>query len=624
MSYGSQSPTMLSVGALNDHKIGGVSKTFTVTRQGPSAEFEGWNMIFNPYQAILDWNALIDGEGNGSVIEDQFAIYDTQEKRFRRYGKSTAGVSWSNDAEAGADSIAMRYINPGQAFWVRVKDGVSSATLTLTPSMIDNDAVAVDYIRNEEAGKSEVLLEVENAYGANRVLLTFSETGSIEEYREGDMSYIRSSSIRSGEAAIMVGDQKYIAKQLPLDAMDGELYVESKANFVTTLRVVEVLGEMPLCVHILDNETGELLVLQEGEELEFTLPSDAAEEGRFTLHSVPFGRAEGLSPECPDSEEGMIVMELGEAVADLTVTDYSSMEVVSTLYQQTGTVEMPIAPGEYAIMVLADEESSLCRGGRRQVLVAPGEQPELLGIDAMPAECNEGMASLAFELYGAGSFETALMQGNEEVWSETLEPGEHTLTDIVPGDYVLKVDHTCLQDFEWVSLWDGDMPNVEVDAPSFVQAETDGGAWIEAECMGCTFGDGYGYFWTLDGELVGENEPLAVRVESVGTYAIELNTYGFACDVEFETEVTVGKYLLSGSEGLEWLGAFGGQMGIRFPEVWNQVNFRWFDASGRLVDEGNLSEAIGEVFIEAPNARGWMTLELRSSDGKVARWAGIL
>jgi len=534
-------------------------------------------------------------------------------------------VDWADAGEQTADvSDSLRYINPGQSFWVRVADGVSSGTFTLKPEMIHNYGDGTAFIRSAEAGVVEVILESENVFGATRTVLRFSESGDMEGYVQGDMSFLESNSVKAAEMAFVAEGQHYVGKHLPMEAFDGELLVRSRANFPTTMRVVEILGQPEICAHIVDNETGEVLVLEEGEEISFVLPQTVAEEGRFTLHSVPFGRAEGLSPECPDSEEGMIVMELGEAVADLTVTDYSSMEVVSTLYQQTGTVEMPIAPGEYAIMVLADEESSLCRGGRRQVLVAPGEQPELLGIDAMPAECNEGMASLAFELYGAGSFETALMQGNEEVWSETLEPGEHTLTDIVPGDYVLKVDHTCLQDFEWVSLWDGDMPNVEVDAPSFVQAETDGGAWIEAECMGCTFGDGYGYFWTLDGELVGENEPLAVRVESVGTYAIELNTYGFACDVEFETEVTVGKYLLSGSEGLEWLGAFGGQMGIRFPEVWNQVNFRWFDASGRLVDEGNLSEAIGEVFIEAPNARGWMTLELRSSDGKVARWAGIL
>ena len=137
--YGSQSPTMKTEGALNDHQLGGSDKTFSVTRQGPVSASAGWNMVYNPYQARLDWDAVIDGNSNSAVIEDQFLIFDTQDRRFRRYGKTNSDVQWSNDTEAGEDSIAMQYVNPGQGFWVRVKDGVSSGTVTLDPSMIDND-----------------------------------------------------------------------------------------------------------------------------------------------------------------------------------------------------------------------------------------------------------------------------------------------------------------------------------------------------------------------------------------------------------------------------------------------------------------------------------------------------
>ena len=178
------------------------------------------------------------------------------------------------------------------------------------------------------------------------------------------------------------------------------------------LRVIEVLGVPNVCAHIEDHETGEVMVLEEGAELAFTLPSTQAEAGRFTLHSVPFGTVEGRSPDCPDSEAGMIVVELGEAVADVTVTNYETMELAATLFQETGTVEIPMGPGEYAIMVDAYEGTSLCRGGRRQVSIAPGEQPELLGLEPMPSDCNEGMASLAFELYGSGDYGTTLMQGS--------------------------------------------------------------------------------------------------------------------------------------------------------------------------------------------------------------------
>ena len=83
-------------------------------------------------------------------------------------------------------------------------------------------------------------------------------------------------------------------------------------TWLLLIRVVEVLGVPGICAHIEDHVTGEVMVLEEGAELAFTLPAHQAEEGRFTLHSVPFGSVEGRSPDCPNSEAGTIVMELGE------------------------------------------------------------------------------------------------------------------------------------------------------------------------------------------------------------------------------------------------------------------------------------------------------------------------
>ena len=614
---------MKTEGALNDHQLGGSDKVFSVTRQGPVSASAGWNMVFNPYQARLDWDAVIDGNSNSSVIEDQFLIFDTQDRRFRRYGKTTAGVQWANDQEAGEDSIAMQYVNPGQAFWVRVKSGVSSGSVTLDPSMIDNDGSAVGFIRNASEGSYEVLVEVENDNGATRMLLRFGADGSAVEYKDGDMSYL-SSSTQLGESAVLVDGQKYVAKGLPLEAFDAELFVKSRANMASTIRVIEVLGMPNVCAHIEDHETGEVMVLEEGAELAFTLPAAQAEEGRFTLHSVPFGTVEGRSPDCPDSEAGMIVLELGDAVADVTVTNYETMDLAATLYQETGTVEIPMGPGEYAIMVDAYEGTSMCRGGRRQVLIAPGEQPELLGVDPMPSDCNEGLASLAFELYGSGDYAASLMQGSTEVWSETLPAGEHVLEDIEPGDYMLLVQHTCLNTYELVSLIDEGELLVNVEYNGFVPAETSGGAWLEASCSNCETGEGYGYTWFLGGVEVGADAPLAVRVDQVGTYELELVTYGMDCEAVAPFAITVGKYLVDQAAGLEWLGVHAGQLGVRFPEVWAGAEFSWHDAAGRRLDVGQISSAVGEVFIQVPNIHGWTVLEIQSADGRTDRWAGVL
>ncbi|MDA9001825.1 hypothetical protein N9H08_00025 [bacterium] len=621
--YGTQSPTMKTEGTLNNHQLGGANKVFDVTRQGPNALSAGWNMVYNPYQARLDWDALYDAHSNSAVIEDQFLIFDTQARRFRRYGKNTAGVQWSNDLEAGEDSVAMRYVNPGQGFWVRVKSGVSSGSLTLDPSMIDNDGTAVDFVRNAQVGSQEVLLEVSNANGNSRMLLRFGPGGSAVGYGEGDLSYMGSSTML-GECALVVGGQKYVAKNLPLEPYEGELFVRSRANMPSVIRVLEVLGNPGICAHIEDHETGEMMVLEPGAELAFTLPSQQAEDGRFTLHSIPFGTVEGHSPHCPDSEAGMIELELGDAVADIRVTNYETMEVAATLFQKTGVVEIPMAPGEYAVRIDAQEGTSKCRGGRRQVSIAPGEQPELLGLEAMPSECNANMAALAFELYGAGGYVTTLMEGSTQIWSDTLPAGEHVLEGIAPSEYILKVEHACLSTYEFISLLDEQVADINVVFNGLVQAEPDGGAWLQATCPDCGAGEGYGYTWLLEGEEVGNDGPLSVHVEQWGTYELELVTYGMECGGGTSFEITVVKYLQEEAIALEWLGLHAGQMGVRFPQIWSGTTYSWHDATGRQLKSGRISSALGEVFLPTPNFRGWAVLEIQSAQGRIGRWTGLL
>ena len=609
---GSQTPTMSTAGALNSH-VEGDSKTFALTRTDNTtvAEFKGWNLIYNPYQARLDWHQVLDNSGNAALVEDQYAVYDTQAQQFVRYSETNTSLT-----------SASRYIEPGQSFWVRLPSTKTNGTFTLTPDMIDNDAAGAEFVRSAAEGEVSVLLETRNAYGATQSLLRFSDNGDAEAYLDGDLSRLGSSSVKSGELAFLSNGQQYVAKTLPQD-VDGEFYVRSRANFETTIRVLEVTGDVSFCGHIEDGETGAVMLLQEGEELVFTLPAHEAEAGRFTMHGERFAEATGLAPDCPDSQAGMIVVELGEVVADLTVVNYETMEQVGLALQATGTIEFPMSPGEYSIVVEATEETSLCRGGRRQVVVAPGEQPELLDVIPVPSPCNEGAASLAFELYGSGEFYTSLMQGSVAVWEGALPSGEQLISGFEPGDYVLKVDHSCLQTFQVVSLWDEAASDVAVDFNGFVEAESTGGGWIEANCMGCATGEGFGYRWMVNGELVQENEPLSFRLEQNGWHMAELMAYSPVCSQAIPFEFFVGKTAELGQADLNWLGAQQGELGMVFPEEWSGVSVKGFDSSGRLIHEESIGDVVGEVFVALPKALGWTTIEVRSSDGKVARWTGV-
>ena len=612
---GSQNPTLVTSGSLNSH-VQGDSKGFGVTRTSTSAttlEYRGWNMIYNPYQARLDWDQVIGNAFNAAIIEDQYAIYDTQSRQFVRYSKTNSDAEYTTSAQC---------IEPGQSFWVRVKDNSGGGSLTILPDYIDNDGPEAEFVRSSQEGEATVIIETENAFGATRSLIRFREDGVSDGFAEGDLSRISSSSVKRGELAVVADGERYVAKSLPY-ASENEIYVRSRTNYLTTMRVVSVTGDPGVCAHITDHQTGAVLLLQEGEEIEFTLASHDAPEGRFTLQSEPFALATGLAPSCPDAEDGWIVVELGEAVADLTVVNYATLDVVNAVPGVTGTVEISASPGEYAILVDAQDGTTLCRGGRRQVVVFPGEVPELLGLEPMPAECNGGDAALAFELYGGGEFQTSLWQGSETVWEETLMPGEHVIDGVEPGQYVLKVDHACYEANELVSLLDPGLPEIAPVYSFFTEVEPNGQAWIEASCAGCMTGDGFGYQWYVDGVLVETDEDLGIRVDEIGTYDIELVAYGPDCEVTVLFEMLVGKHKVMSPDAVRWMGIQDGTLGAIFDEEWVCARLRWYDATGRLLLEEQPLNLLGEVFLTAPDAVGWLTLDVMDAEGRRVRWSGV-
>ena len=616
---GGQTPTMITTGTVNSHAAGS-SKTFSLTRSNTVNtvdEFEGWNLVYNPYQARIDWNLLIEDANNAELIEDQFSIYDTQLEQFVRYSKTNSESQYATAAQC---------IEPGQAFYVRVKDngpsGVNSGTLTIKPEFINNDGPEAEFVRSGEADVATVILETENVFGATRTLIRFREGASEGEFVAGDLSRLASSSVRSGEMAIVADGQRYVAKSLPME-VESELYVCSRANVASTMRVVSVSGNPSVCAHIADSETGEVLLLQEGEEMAFTLTEHDAPQGRFTLHSAPFALTTGVSPDCPDDAEGMVVVELGDVVADLTLVNYATLDVEATLTQVTGNVEFHVVPGEYGVMVNAYPGASLCRGGRRHALVFPGEEPELLGLTPQPAACNVGTAGVAFELYGGGQFQTSIWEGNALVYEADLPAGEHVIDGLDPGQYILKVIHPCLNVVEFVVLDDPGLPQVTPVYSPYTELGWDGEAVLEAACLGCSQGGGFGHHWIVNGVAVDQGGDFDLVVDSLGAYAVELVAYGPDCEVSVPFEMLVGKNRLATPGSVRWLGISDGVLSAVFEEEWTNARLRWYDAAGRLLLEEQPAGLMGGVSIQVPYATGWLTLEVVDGTGRKVRWAGL-
>ncbi|MGB0511461.1 MAG: hypothetical protein ACPGGB_11120, partial [Flavobacteriales bacterium] len=292
---GSQNPTMATGGALRSHaEEDGWSQVLTRSSTATPV-YRGWNMIQNPYQAQLDWNAIRDLNPG---VEDQYAIYDTQAKAFQRFGTESLDSLQINGS---------RYIQPGNSFWVRVRADSTQTTFSLPPSVIDNAAAGGPFVRSENGG-DEVLLALENAYGTGYLWLRFSEAGTMEYVHGRDVSFLPSSSIRHGQLAVQTDNGDFVTKSLPSDA-EASLRVISRANLESTLRVVRASADF--CGRIVDQETGAVLPLMEGEEMTFTLPAHEADSGRFALTVHDWARSEAIMPSCPDAVDGRVQIEVG-------------------------------------------------------------------------------------------------------------------------------------------------------------------------------------------------------------------------------------------------------------------------------------------------------------------------
>jgi len=590
----SQSPTLVTSGTLNSH-VEGDSKTFSLTRTDNANTvdaYEGWNLVYNPYQARLDWNQVIGDAGNATLIEDQYVVYDTQIRETVRYSALNAN---------GGVVDAAQCIEPGQAFYVRKTD-IGAGTLTLTPSMIDNEGPGADFIRSENEHPGTVILETENQFGATRTVLRFGEQGIADAYVDGDLSRLASASVRSGELAFVAGVQHCVAKSLPPE-VQGDLFVRSRANFPTTVRVLEAPDGF--CGQIVDQQTGEGLALVAGEEMVFTLPAHEADSGRFVLEVHDWARTEGVMPSCPGAVDGLVEVEVGESLsANIALLDEQG-QLMDQAFNVQDVVEFVVPPGQYGVVVTATD--GVCPKVQREVIVPPGEQPELLGLEWAVPECNAGLVDIAFELYGGGVFGWTLFDDQGDAVSQGAGNGEVGVTGLVPGEYNLEVGHACLAETRAISALDAGAPELDAEWEPVVVLGEDGQAVWQATC---TTPDFESCRWLLpDGNWV-ETISLELVVDQPGQHEVLLEVQANGCTAEGVIQFTAVSSLRKEDPGT-W-SVSQDAVGWSFVNPGSESTVDWvvLDMSGRLIDRGRGTTA-GFLHVAFPRVGGvyWVVLQ---------------
>ena len=599
---GNQTPTLHSEGKLRNH-LSGMAVAMGLTRT-PSSSYDGWNLVYNPYQAMLDWHEVIDYTGNGDVLEDQYAVFDTQSKGFARYSKTNTELT-----------SASRYIMPGQGFWVRMNHATdTTATLNVPASAISVEENGAAFIRSEEEDLFDavLVLEVENGFGSDKASVRFGDVGSTEYNRTFDLSYMGSSSINKGQLAVMAGGWPCVSKALPREA-SADLWVKSIPNWPTTLRVVDFTSGADVCITVTDTETGEIIISRVGDEMTFTLPQHEAAPGRFVLEVVPSAEVFARPPSCPALEDGRVEVTVGQEPTNVLLTDGGDNVLDQVLGATGSAVFQDLLPGDYGLVVAGPDMR--CGTERRSFTVEPGVEPELLGLDWTVPACNDGEVQLSFELYGHGDFDANLRLGNDLVWSSMEDGGDVLVTGMAPGTYTLGVDHVCLEETVVLDLYDAATVVAEADYSPMVVMDPVGGTALEAfsACVGEE-----SYRWVVDGEMVGENEPLFYPVFNSGGHVVELEAWNATCSDIVELPFLVLNWnearvldapVSVREEWDHWVLSFGQDLG--------RTELILRDAAGREVWSGMTQADAGVAQrIARPDVAGTYVLQITSVEGQ--------
>lgn len=282
-------------------KTGLVSFPVSYTSSGTAAH-DGWNLVANPYQCTIDWDA---GSGwTKARINDAIHVYDAALGVYATYINGVGN-------NGGSPLIA-----PGQAFWVQAN--------APGPFFECDEEVKSRSQSTFKSGDSQSIFRFDlDASGyADQLTLVVNQEATPEFDEHFDGSKLVASDSRPSISSESSDEKMLSINALPLasEAMDIPIYIEGPeaGSFVISWgeRDNFMAGS---CVQLIDLLTEEEYSIDEPGEITFDF--DPANEGpRFTLSVSQSAIAETHDVSCNGLTDGSIVISPDD-VSDVTVTN---------------------------------------------------------------------------------------------------------------------------------------------------------------------------------------------------------------------------------------------------------------------------------------------------------------
>ncbi|MDR2823846.1 MAG: T9SS type A sorting domain-containing protein [Prevotellaceae bacterium] len=259
-----ENPTYTFSGSLNDGAV-----NIPVTRTGDDDDKRGFNLVGNPYPSYLDWD-LASTSGNV-----QSTIWT------RTFDGGMVFKTYNADSQVGDDDQTIAHIAPLQAFWVRVNDGATSATLDLTNDMrLHNDGSDAG-LRAPRIETRELLrLQVSNGTNTDNAVILFDNRAT-DDFDSYDSEKMSNDNAAIPEIYTLAGTETVVINTFTGAAADREIALGFRTGVAGIFTISAITLNNLEKITLTDNVAGVEFDLTTGD---YQFSSDVEDtDTRFTL-----------------------------------------------------------------------------------------------------------------------------------------------------------------------------------------------------------------------------------------------------------------------------------------------------------------------------------------------------
>ena len=246
------------------------SKSITIYRTAGQTK-EGFNLVGNPYASFLDWSQVSRGNAMSTLW-------------YRTKNAESAYVFDTYNALGGmATSLGVKSITnmvpPMQAFWVRVADGQSQATISVSNAQRGHADVGTNGFKiKSEANSTQAVLRMEVSNGINSdQALIYSNPNALNSFDDYDSPKMFNNSVAIAEIFTVVGAEDLAINGLNCIPYDTELAL----GFTTS-----TAGTFSLRASRFSNFTpGTQVILKDYADVNNPIVSDLSDGNSYTFTS---------------------------------------------------------------------------------------------------------------------------------------------------------------------------------------------------------------------------------------------------------------------------------------------------------------------------------------------------